>query len=336
MRRILSLVLCFTFIVAGVTGCANSQQAENKNTQGEESVTAQTSTDASETDKTSSGEADTKVVDTIMGPVEIPANPKRIASALIGITGNLVALDAIPVGTATQSGFPNYMKDKLTGSVDLGETESINLEALMELEPDLIIGIESYHKEQYKLLSEIAPTILLESVSDDWGSLETIAELVGKQDRASVLKKEYDQRSAKIQQSLKDKYPQGAKVAYMRVQGKELQILNPASTFFEGLYRDMNWLSASEGVVDFGDGWNATISIEALPQLDMDYIILAIRPDEASQQAYAELKKSAVWQSLAVVKEEKVAIVDANIWFASSDPIALNIRLDNIEAMMLR
>jgi iron complex transport system substrate-binding protein len=336
MRRILSLVLCFTFVVAGVTGCANSQQTGNKNTQGKESVTASTSPGTSETDKTSSGEADTKVVETVMGPVEIPVKPKRIASALIGITGNLVALDSILVGTATQSGFPDYIKDKLSGAVDLGETESLNLEALMELEPDLIIGIESYHKEQYKLLSEIAPTILLESVSDDWGTLDTIAELVGKQETASVLKKEYDQRSSKIQQNLKEKYPQGAKVAYMRVQGKELQILNPASIYYESLYRDMNWVSASEGVVDFGEGWNATISMEALPQLDMDYIILAIRPDEASQQAYAELKKSAVWQSLEVVKAEKVEVVDANIWFASSDPIALNVRLDNIEDMMLR
>jgi len=43
-----------------------------------------------------------------------------------------------------------------------------------------------------------------------------------------------------------------------------------------------------------------------------------------------------VWQSLDVVKKENTAIVDANIWFASSDPIALNIRLDNIEDMMLR
>jgi iron complex transport system substrate-binding protein len=336
MRRILSLALCFTFVVAGITGCTGNQQTGNKNTQSGESVTTQTSAGTSETEKPSSGKDDTKVVETVMGPVEIPANPKRIASALIGITGHLVALETSPVGTATQSGFPEYIKNELSGAVDLGDTESLNLEALMELEPDLIIGIASFHKEQYKLLSEIAPTVLLESVSDDWETLQTISELVGKDEVASVLKKEYEQRSSKLQQNLKEKYPEGAKVAYMRVQGKELQILNPASIYFESLYRDMNWISASESVVNFGDGWNATISMEALPQLDADYMMLAVRPDETSQQAYAELKKSAVWQSLKAVKEEKVAIVDANIWFASSDPMALNIRLDNIEDMMLR
>lgn len=317
MKRIFSLVFCFILVVACLSGCANSKQTP-------------------ETDETTGDAVDKVMVETAMGPVEIPANPKRIASALIGITGYLAALDTIPVGTATQSGFPDYIKSNLAGSVDLGETDSLNLEALMELEPDLIIGVASVHKEQYELLSAIAPTVLLESATDDWATFHTVAQLVGKQETASVLQKEYDERSSKLQQDMKEKYPQGARVAYMRVQGKELQILNPASVYFKDLYREMSWSSASEGVVDFGDGWNATISMEALPQLDMDYIILAVRPDETSQQAYAELKKSAVWQSLEAVKKENTAIVDANIWFASSDPIALNIRLDNIEDMMLR
>lgn len=317
MKRIFSLVFCFILVVACLSGCANSKQTP-------------------ETDETTGAAVDKVMVETAMGPVEIPANPKRIASALIGITGYLAALDTIPVGTATQSGFPDYLKNNLAGAVDLGETDSLNLEALMELGPDLIIGVASVHKEQYELLSAIAPTVLLESATDDWATFHTVAQLVGKQETASVLQKEYDERSSKLQQDMKEKYPQGARVAYMRVQGKELQILNPASVYFKDLYRDMNWSSASEGVVDFGDGWNATISMEALPQLDMDYLILAVRPDETSQQAYAELKKSAVWQSLEAVKKENTAIVDANIWFASSDPIALNIRLDNIEDMMLR
>ena len=317
MKRIFSLVFCFILVVACLSGCANSKQTP-------------------ETDETTGAGVDKVMVETAMGPVEIPANPKRIASALIGITGYLAALDTIPVGTATQSGFPDYIKSNLAGSVDLGETDSLNLEALMELEPDLIIGIASVHKEQYELLSAIAPTVLLESATDDWATFHTVAQLVGKEETAFALQKEYDERISKLQQEIKEKYPRGAKVAYMRVQGKELQMLNPDSVYFKDLYHDMSWTSASEGVVDFGDGWNATISMEALPQLDMDYLILAVRPDETSQQAYAELQKSAVWQSLEAVKEENTAIVDANIWFASSDPIALNIRLDNIEDMMLR
>ena len=317
MKRIFSLIFCFILVVACFSGCANSKQTPV-------------------TDETTGAPVDKVMVETAMGPVEIPANPKRIASALIGITGYLAALDTIPVGTATQSGFPDFLKNNLAGAVDLGETDSLNLEALMELEPDLIIGVASVHKEQYELLSAIAPTVLLESATDDWATFHTVAQLVGKQETASVLQKEYDERSSMLQQDMKEKYPQGARVAYMRVQGKELQFLNPASVYFKDLYRDMSWSSASEGIVDFGDGWNATISMEALPQLDMDYLILAVRPDETSQQAYAELKKSAVWQSLEAVKKENTAIVDANIWFASSDPIALNIRLDNIEEMMLR
>jgi len=264
MKRILSLALCAIVAVTCFTGCASSQQMP-------------------ETEKASTAAADTKVVETVMGPVEIPNNPKRIASALIGITGYLTALDMIPVGTATQSGFPDYIKSNLAGSVDLGETDSLNLEALMELEPDLIIGIASVHKEQYELLSAIAPTVLLESATDDWATFHTVAQLVGKQETASELQKEYDERSTKLQQEIKEKYPQGAKVAYMRVQGKELQMLNPDSVYFKDLYHDMSWTSASEGVVDFGDGWNATISMEALPQLDMDYLILAVPMKPASR-----------------------------------------------------
>jgi iron complex transport system substrate-binding protein len=356
LKKIVRVLLAAALTAGVFTGCTGSapsgaaqttqttQAAQAAETTQAAAAQAEQTTEAAaavQTAETATAQAaaetgERRIVETVNGPVEIPANPERIASALIGISGFLAAVDVVPVATATQSGFPDYLKDALAGSVDLGDTSALDMEALLACEPELILASPALHAEQYGLLSEIAPTVMVDTANlGEWEAFLFTADIVGKEAEGLAMKADYDARYADITGRLKTAYPDGARVVYTRIQEKEIQALNPDSIYYEGLYREMNWISATGGIVDFGDGWNATISWEILPELDMDYMIVAVRPDEVSQQAVAELSNSAIWNSLNVVRNGSVAMVDANIWFAGFDPLALNIRLDDIETLML-
>ena len=50
----------------------------------------------------------------------------------------------------------------------VGTERDINLEAVMKLKPDLIIGNKMRHEKIYDQLKEIAPTVYAETLRGDW------------------------------------------------------------------------------------------------------------------------------------------------------------------------
>ena len=50
----------------------------------------------------------------------------------------------------------------------VGTERDINLEAVMKLQPDLIIGNKMRHEKIYEQLKEIAPTVYAETLRGDW------------------------------------------------------------------------------------------------------------------------------------------------------------------------
>jgi ferric hydroxamate transport system substrate-binding protein len=76
---------------------------------------------------------------------------------------NLLALGIQPVGVADIRGYQKYVnvQPSLAESVvDIGTRQEPSLEAIAQLKPDLILGVELRHQTIYDTLSAIAPTLL--------------------------------------------------------------------------------------------------------------------------------------------------------------------------------
>lgn len=96
------------------------------------------------------------------GKTILPEQPQRIA--VIGLEDTAVSLD-IPIAAAhlTKSSYLYpLMKDKGIANIPINaETKTINLEAVQQAKPDLILMRDSYDKNAYNALSKIAPVVAL-------------------------------------------------------------------------------------------------------------------------------------------------------------------------------
>src|SRR3954471_7168987 len=87
------------------------------------------------------------------GPVEVPANPQRVL-VLSAFVGNVMALDVPLVGVDSWSKMNPRFQEKLEG---VEEVTDENLEKIIELDPDLIVGLSSI--KNIEKLNKIAPTV---------------------------------------------------------------------------------------------------------------------------------------------------------------------------------
>ena len=116
---------------------------------------------------------ETRVVNSVKGEIEIPANPERIVD-ISGSSEELAILGHTPVATANVDSYatdsiPSYMEDTLGDATVVGHSmmETMDVEAIIAADPDLIIMAER-QEPIYEELSEIAPVVMIEDLSNDW------------------------------------------------------------------------------------------------------------------------------------------------------------------------
>ena len=103
----------------------------------------------------------------------------------------------------------------LAKTVGIGDRKSPSLERLAQLQPDLILGEEWNNKDEYSLLTQIAPTLLFSDTKNpnelqSWQQdIQGIAKALGKQAQAEKLLKTFDEqidRARKALQPVLQKY----------------------------------------------------------------------------------------------------------------------------------
>lgn len=174
------------------------------------------SSDNSSGDDTETGAAssETRVISTDKGDVTVPADPQRIAVLSAGLAGYLFTLDAPIAITDTRllgvtnldGGFPPQWAEKAEeqGTEELPAGEALNIEAIAQAEPDLIIGggqgISAVQADEaYDQLTAIAPTVLIPASVNTWqGQLEAVADAAGESDKVAGLLEAYDDKVAEV------------------------------------------------------------------------------------------------------------------------------------------
>lgn len=292
-----------------LTGCGTGSDTKNA----AEKQSAETNASNTATNAAATQEENRVVVDQ-SGEVEIPAHPKRI-SALYR-EDFLVALGVTPI---VQYFNPMWGKqDYLELNVPLFDITG-NIEGMLAAEPDLIIaaGEEPSQYEQYK---KIAPTYILSSdvLADSRKTLTVIADLLGMQDKGVQVLQEYDSRIAEVKTKLKAAVGEEKVVVLrMNVVDKSINIFG-VENFFIGqiLYKDLG-LKAPTFVEAMTEP-NILLSLEVIPELDADHIILLPSngswEDEGNAKALESMLASPLWKTVSAVKQGHVYPVERSFW----------------------
>lgn len=154
-------------------------------------------------DATPAGE---RTVETIHGPIVVPANPHRIVTINFPSAVALLELGVRPVGITTY--LPAFPPGHATAEgIEIVDNSSgeLDLEKVASLQPDLILGSDwkdpAQQRAPYDQLSAIAPTALFEwqQAGGNWeAEAAGCAEAIGKTAELDALKAAFEEKAATI------------------------------------------------------------------------------------------------------------------------------------------
>ncbi|WP_163183229.1 iron-hydroxamate ABC transporter substrate-binding protein [Neobacillus sedimentimangrovi] len=259
------------------------------------------------------------------GPVEVPANPKRVV-LLSGYTGNVLQLGVNVVGVDVWSKNNPTFKDELK---DVAEVSDENIEKIIELEPDLIIGLSNI--KNIDKLKQIAPT-----VTYTWGKLDyltqhiEIGKLLNKEKEARAWVEDFKKRAEAAGEEIRTKIGEDATVTVIESYGKDLYVFGDNwARGTEILYQSMK-LKMPEKVKEMAlkDGYYA-LSAEVLPEYVGDYLILS-----KYQDADVSFQETETYKNIPAVKNGHVFEMRGE-GASFSDPITLENQLEFIKKSFL-
>ncbi|NEQ42359.1 MAG: iron-siderophore ABC transporter substrate-binding protein [Leptolyngbya sp. SIOISBB] len=267
-----------------------------------------------------------------MGTSEVPVSPQRVVVLDTAPLDAALALGVKPVGTLVYGQSPDYLGDRVEGIDIIGDGNQPNLEAILNLQPDLILGSKIGAEELYNQLSQIAPTVLTEGSgrAGDWPeNLQLYAEALGKSAAAEQLLKDYRQRVQQLQAAIAQ--PQALEISVLIVPSDIVRAFT-AGSFSGSVLQDIGL--SRPPAQDDPEGYASRLSAESLDALDGDYIFLiysTYRPGGTSKAAFV---RHPIWSQLQAVQQDRVCEVDGAVWIAGRNILAANQILTDVEACL--
>jgi iron complex transport system substrate-binding protein len=272
-------------------------------------------------------QAQTRVITTTKGDIIVPADPKRIVVDLY--LGSFIALNVKPVGTPELNLKNPYFTEALSGVENIGEYESVSLEKILALKPDMIV---TGNEEAYEQYSKIAPTILVPygELKNAHEELNYFGMVLGKEEEAKVWLAEYDSRIRSAKEKVKNVIPQAATFSVMQDWGKTTGVFG--DNFGRGgqaVYQALGLKPPVDNAEELMKEQLIELSAEVLPEYAGDYIILT-----SDTLTLGDLKKDPIWKTIDAVKNDRVYIWKyERSWYF--DPIATLSQTEELAAWLV-
>jgi iron complex transport system substrate-binding protein len=247
------------------------------------------------------------------GVTEVPVSPQRIVTvtdqnALLPLL-ELGVKPLASAGSLEEGGSGIFRRTEgfdTSGIEFVGDFTEPNLEAIANLEPDLIVGYE-VQENIYDRLSQIAPTVMIQVFDRGLDeALMDFADLVGRRDRAEELRQEYVQRVDALLEDLGD-----------RREELSVSVISPGDTASQFYRADVGQaLGTVMGDLDLprpapqqGAGDFEPFSLETLPEHDADVVLVIDYAEEGSDSA-SLLTESPLYRSLAAYEAGQAYVID--------------------------
>lgn len=276
-----------------------------------------------------------RVVRHAMGETCVPFNPQRIVALDPVMLEATIALDIKPVGSPIEFAPPFTSTESID---DLGDPNAINIERLLALKPDLILGIND-SPPLYSQLSQIAPTVLLDfQHSGEWKELFTLAgDVLGKSEEVERVMADYYQRAKEFQQKVN---ASDIEVSIVRIYPTQVALYTKVGfpgTILEdaGLSRPPSQdLNLEETRALNFSTIQYLVSREVLDKADGDVIFVSVGNwDDKIQEVLASLKTDPLWAKLNAV--EQGTVYEVGDYWIGSGAIAANAVLDDLEKYLI-
>ncbi|MFC4640263.1 ABC transporter substrate-binding protein [Deinococcus hohokamensis] len=266
------------------------------------------------------------------GSTTIPKKPLRVVALGPHALDLLLSLGVQPVGYGEASTFLKtpafgspirdikYLGSRVTSSpVNVGDRFNPNLEILLSLKPDLIVG-ENYASAVYGQLSRIAPTLLFKGIDkNEWQkTLPLLARALDREQAYSNVLKAYNKgiqdSKAQLSGAVKNK-----RVLVVWTGGgddRNTFTISNSHDWTGGLLKDLGL-----GIID-GESRDAVVSIEGLAAIDPDAVIVLASGTNTPTRARADWNASPLTARLRASRTKQVYFFDYHLFRRLRGPIA--------------
>ncbi|MGW7310525.1 ABC transporter substrate-binding protein [Streptomyces sp. NPDC054835] len=267
-----------------------------------------------------------------LGKTEIPAAPKRVIVLDVGELDNVVSLGVKPVGYAPSEGddgIPGYLKKDAGSPKSIGTINNLNLEAIANLQPDLILGSQLRAADKYDELSKIAPTVFSIRPGFTWKENYLLnAAALDKSAEAKTKLDAYETKARKLGTDLGADKPTVSMVRYLP--GK-IRLYAKAS-FIGTILEDAGLPRPANQQVD---DLAVEVSPEKIDQADGDWIFTGVYGDpKATKRDTAQANP--LWKNLKAVKAGQAKDVPDETWYLGLGVTAADSVLDDLRADLVK
>lgn len=286
----------------------------------------------------SSSTGETRTVDSVRGPVEVPADPQQIVALDPYVTLQTFDELGAPLVAAGSLGADTraFVSEEAQQLPSIGEGTELNYEAIATARPDVIVGLETYG-EDVGLLDDIAPTVLIPRGS--WkDNIVAVAEVVEQGDAVQGALDDLDARVDALAEAIGEAWPDGVRVSLLRVPSDG--DVRTYTTYLDNLMSSevlgrLPVTLTGDELTRNEDESYVEVAAESLEQVDADVILYyfggGVLTNDELDTARSNLLDNPLWPVLDAVAADRAHEVDAELWFTGSNVLAAEQLLDDME-----
>ena len=260
-----------------------------------------------------------EIADDSGSTVIIKSKPLRIISLAPSHTEILYALGLGEnvVGVTEYCDFPEKVKDK----PKVGDSFSIDMERVLELDPDIVIqywGMEDELKKQLNNAGIAIITLSPESINQTLDTIRVLGLVTDTEAKAEEIISQINEKKQEIADKVKG--APRTKVFY------EIEYSSALWTAGEGSFIDeIITLGGGENIAKDAQGPYAQYSVEALIEKDPE--IYVTNTFNMELQSYTNIKDRPGFEAISAVKDGRIEILDGNILSRPSQRIIIALEL---------
>ncbi|MEK4762516.1 ABC transporter substrate-binding protein [Viridibacillus sp. FSL E2-0187] len=293
-----------------VLGGCGEDKAESETTKDKVVTSQENDATKSQSNEKVSSEH-TKAVEKLLK--QFPAEqPTSIVTTSVSILEMMNILDVKPVGIPTSTHKLPEGFDKIE---QIGSTIEPDVEKIVSLKPDILIGPESIKDSLDKKIknSKVATAYIpTDSYEDLKISFEVMGKVLHKEDAAKTYLSQLEEKEAAVLEAVKGK--DASKVMVLFGSGESFMLMSE-KTYVGSLVKKLGATNIVNEALKSTEAY-VPMNMEDVVASNPDAILLVSHgdPTAALEQFKAEVKKNGAWEKLQAFKEDRVQALDYEVF----------------------
>lgn len=249
------------------------------------------------------------VTDSTGATVHIPAEPKRIVFLNASNLEIFASLGGKAVGKLTSNSYPEDIKASLKDIPEVGQIHAPNLEKIISLKPDLVVGTNvPFHVMLRKPLEMAGVPLylnMINSYEDVLKSVDDFGRMAGKEKEAAAKRAQIEKDYAELTQDVQK--GKGPKVLVIFGSPDSFNMSTKLS-FSGDLVKRLGGVNIADKAENVKDSSFIPLSMEFVAKENPDVVLLITMggSKEILEKLRSNMRDNAIWHDVNAVKNNRV------------------------------